>query len=92
MPSLRSCIQVLYRYASSKVQITAAREQANFEKRFKWAFIPGYSEATTWDEDRPILGRWRRWRNEQEVGQIGCDLPLLQLADQIKRPYDLAPQ
>jgi len=58
---------VLYRYAPAKSQMKASREQANFERRFKWAFINGYSEATTWDEDRPILGKWRRWRNEHEL-------------------------
>jgi hypothetical protein len=49
------------------VQIDTTREQANFQKRFKWAFITGYSEAKTLDDDRPVLGKWRRWRNEQEV-------------------------
>ncbi|KAF8528155.1 Mak10 subunit, NatC N-terminal acetyltransferase-domain-containing protein [Hysterangium stoloniferum] len=58
---------MFYRYPPSKVEIEPSREQANFEKRFKWAFIPGYSEAATLDEDRPILSKWRRWRKEQQV-------------------------
>ena len=59
--------KLLYYYSPSRVRIDPSREQANFEKRFKWAFIAGYSEAMTLDEDRPILGKWRRWRNAQEV-------------------------
>ncbi|KAF8589714.1 hypothetical protein K439DRAFT_1628492 [Ramaria rubella] len=65
---------MMYHYPPSKVQIDPEREQANFEKRFKWAFISGYSEATTLDEDRPILGMWRRWRNEHGVLEMSLVL------------------
>ncbi|GJJ11840.1 hypothetical protein Clacol_006078 [Clathrus columnatus] len=41
--------------------IDLEQEQANFQVRFKWAFIKEYSDAQELDEDKPILGKWRRW-------------------------------
>ncbi|KAF8510336.1 Mak10 subunit, NatC N-terminal acetyltransferase-domain-containing protein [Gautieria morchelliformis] len=61
---------LLYRFPPSKVHIDSPREQANFEKRFKWAFIAGYSEV---DEDRPVFGKWRRWRDEQGLHEDGLN-------------------
>lgn len=72
VPNLIS--QVLVHLTPRSVQPEGQREQANFRVRFKWAFVKGYSDAQGPDEDRPILGKWRRWRISNEVNLACCFL------------------
>ncbi|KIJ31808.1 hypothetical protein M422DRAFT_70791 [Sphaerobolus stellatus SS14] len=57
----------------SAKNVTLAREQVDFERRLKWAYESGYSEATILDEDRPDLRKWRVWKDQHSQDHIEHD-------------------